>query len=121
MLPLDLAAPDHEKPGEPQPFQRDPGGQVDPTFSPDGKWIAYSSVNLVESQVFVRPFPSTSSAARWLISQGSGRFPIWSMGGREMFYLDHTNRIMVGPYSCTNKVFSPEKPRLWAPVAIFRP
>src|SRR5260370_26203913 len=34
MLPLDLADPDHAKPGEPQPFQREPGGQVDPTFSP---------------------------------------------------------------------------------------
>lgn len=53
MLALDLADPDHPKPGEPQSFPREPGGQVDPTFSPDGKWIAYSSVNLVESQVFV--------------------------------------------------------------------
>ena len=121
ILALDLADPDHAKPGEPQPFPREPGGQVDPTFSPDGKWIAYSSVNLVESQVFVRPFPSTSSAARWPISQGSGRFPIWSRSGRELFYLDHSNRIMVVPYSVTNDSFSAGKPRLWSPVPIFRP
>src|SRR5260370_2893672 len=95
MLALDLADPDHAKPGEPQPFPREPGGQVDPTFSPHGQWIAYSSVHLVESQVFVRSFPSTSSAATWPISQAGARFPIWSSSRQALLSLTHSHPITV--------------------------
>ena len=42
-LPLDLSDPDHPKAGTPEVFLAGPGVEVDPTFSPDGRWMAYSS------------------------------------------------------------------------------
>jgi serine/threonine-protein kinase len=39
-LPLDIADPDHPKPGIPEPFLRTPAPEARPSFSPDGHWIA---------------------------------------------------------------------------------
>src|SRR4030095_1843823 len=35
--------PDHLKAGKPEVFVQLPGGQIQPAFSPDGRWIAYLS------------------------------------------------------------------------------
>jgi hypothetical protein len=59
-------------------------------FSPDGRWIAYMSVESGMPEVYVRPFsPDTKTAgsgAKWLISKGSGVFPRWRADGRQLFY-----------------------------------
>lgn len=121
-LALDSTDSDRPRPRELQAFLREPAGQVDPTFSPDGSWIAYASTALGGGpKVVVRPFPSTSSAPRWQISEGNGRFPLWSRNGRELFYLDNNDHIMVVRYSATNDSFNAEKPTQWSPVSVFRP
>src|SRR6266852_1898495 len=53
-----------------------------PAFSPDGRWIAYSSNESGRYDVYVRPFPggASSGSAKWQISTGGGRYPIWSRG-----------------------------------------
>jgi Tol biopolymer transport system component len=53
-------------------------------FSPDGRWVAYSSNEMGAGppSVFVQPFPATG--AKYLI--GSGRDPIWSQDGQELFF-----------------------------------
>ena len=63
-------------------------------FSPDGKWIAYmSSEQNGLTQVFVQPFPATG--AKFQVSD-TGRTPVWSADGKELFYHDpRTNRILV--------------------------
>jgi serine/threonine-protein kinase len=45
-----------------------------PRFSPDGRWLAYTSNESGRDQVFVEPYPETGQ--RWLISQGGGREPM---------------------------------------------
>ena len=55
------------------------------TFSPDGRWVAYSvgeSVGLADS-LFVQPFPTTG--AKYQISK-TGIHPMWSPDGKELFY-----------------------------------
>ena len=54
---------------------------ADATFSPDGRWIAYSS----DAQVFAQPFPSTG--AKYLIAAGAVH-PIWSRDGKELYFED---------------------------------
>jgi serine/threonine-protein kinase len=120
-LALDFTGSDRPKSRELQAFLPEQAGQVDPTFSPDGKWIAYASTTLGGPKVVVRPFPSTSSASRWQISEGNGRFPLWSRNGRELFYLDNNDHIMVVRYSVIKDLFISEKPTQWSPVSIFRP
>ena len=58
-----------------------------PEVSPDGKWLAYTSGETGLSQVFVTPFPNTTSA-KWVVSTRGGRLPRWSHSGRELFFID---------------------------------
>jgi serine/threonine-protein kinase len=44
-------------PGKPTGFLQSPAREATPMFSPDGRWIAYSSDELGEYEIFVRPFP----------------------------------------------------------------
>ena len=124
-LSLDSNDPDHPKPGKPEPFTREPSSQVDPAFSPDGRWIAYVSTNGagLGGQVTVRPFPSAPSAGKWQVSESEsgGKFPVWSRNRRELFYVNSDNRIMVARYTANEHSFVPEKPRQWSPAPLFRP
>jgi Tol biopolymer transport system component len=64
-------------------------------FSPDGRWVAYSSNELGSSAaVYIRPFPS--GPGQWKVSTGGGREPRWSADGREIYYLmiSNPNRLM---------------------------
>jgi len=40
---LDISDPDHPKAGNPELFLGTPANENTPTFSPDGRWIAYRS------------------------------------------------------------------------------
>jgi serine/threonine-protein kinase len=124
-LPLDLNDPDHPKSGKPEPFARESLSQVDPAFSPDGRWIAYVSTNGagLGGQVTVRPFPSAPSAGKWQVSESEsgGKFPVWSHNRRKLFYVNSGNRIMVARYTADERSFVPEKPRQWSPAPLFRP
>jgi serine/threonine-protein kinase len=53
-------------------------------FSPDGRWVAYTSDESGRGEVYVRPFGE--SGGRVLISVAGGRRPIWSASGKELFY-----------------------------------
>ena len=56
------------------------------TFSPDGRWVAYSATAPGSSagSLFVQPFPTTG--ATYPISKGTGFHPMWSPDGKELFY-----------------------------------
>jgi serine/threonine-protein kinase len=55
-----------------------------PRFSPDGRWLAYTSNESGRHQAYVEPYPRTGK--RWPISAGSGREPIWARDGRTIYY-----------------------------------
>jgi Tol biopolymer transport system component len=65
-------------------------------LSPDGRWIAYTSDETGQVEVFVRPFPNTNDAKEQ-ISNGGGRAPLWSRDGREFYYLRGDNTMMSVP------------------------
>lgn len=50
---------------------------VDARFSPDGKWLAYSSAELGSWQVFVQRFPLGGGKRRISNDTGISRFPVW--------------------------------------------
>ena len=56
----------------------------EPSFSPDGRWLAYTSAEDGIRNVYVRPF--RSSGGRTRISQDGGDSPIWSRDGRQLYY-----------------------------------
>jgi Tol biopolymer transport system component len=114
-LPLDMSDPEHPKPGKPELFLRTPFNELEPAFSPDGRWIAYTSSGSGSNEVYVRPFPggAPSGSGQWQISTG-GLHPIWSRDGRELFYETPDNRIMVSAYTAKGDSFAADKPRPWS-------
>jgi serine/threonine-protein kinase len=75
-----------------------PYDEYAPTLSPDGRWLAYVSVESGREEVYVRPFPD-AGRARWQVSTSGGTQPVWSHSGRELFYLaadDSLTSVAVG-------------------------
>jgi Tol biopolymer transport system component len=119
-LPLDLSDPEHPKAGKPELFLRTIVDELEPAFSPDGRWIAYRSTAAGINEVYVQPFPGPGG--KWLISTGGGgRHPVWSRNGRELFYQAGDFRIMVTTYSAKGDSFAADKPRPWAQTQIQDP
>jgi eukaryotic-like serine/threonine-protein kinase len=56
---------------------------IDSVFSPDGRWLAYTTGGAEHPIVFVQPFPSTG--ATYQISN-EGAHPLWSPDGKELFF-----------------------------------
>jgi tRNA A-37 threonylcarbamoyl transferase component Bud32 len=67
--------------------------ELHPAVSPDGRWLAYTSIESGANEVYVRPFPATTGG-RWQVSTGGGAEPRWSPDSRELFYLDGTDRLV---------------------------
>ena len=64
----------------------------DGSFSPDGKWIAYTSDESGKDEVYVQPYPATGVKSR--VSKDGGRWPMWRRDGREMYWVDERGTIM---------------------------
>jgi hypothetical protein len=85
----------------PVPFLATPADETSAAFSPDGKWIAYSSDESGRRDVYVREFaPDRNSAAagrQWTISVTGGDKPRWSRDGKELFYIATDGKMMGVP------------------------
>jgi serine/threonine-protein kinase len=75
------------------PVMDGPQEEYTPTFSPDGKWLAYISPESGRFEVYVVPYPATDGG-RWQVSTDGGMMPRWSRGGGEIFYLDRNSRLV---------------------------
>jgi len=64
-------------------------------FSPDEKWIAYSSNETGTREVYVSQFPRTET--KWQVSRGGGAEPRWRRDGKELFYLSGEGKMIAVP------------------------
>jgi serine/threonine protein kinase len=78
--------------GEPIPFLRSEFIEMQPQFSPDGKWVAYASDESGRFEVYVAPFPGPGR--KWQISSSGGLDPRWRNDGRELFFQSTSNQIL---------------------------
>ncbi len=87
LLPLD---------GErmPRVFLKTSFNELFPSFSPDGRSLAYVSDQSGQNEVYVQPYPGPGE--RWQISTDGGTEPLWSRDGRELFYRN-LDRVLVVP------------------------
>ena len=69
------------------------------TFSPDGRWIAYTTDETGQPNVYVQPFLRAGGKHR--ISPNGGRNPHWRADGRELFYLDAAGTMTAVPIDLT--------------------
>jgi Tol biopolymer transport system component len=99
--------------GRARPVASTPFNVASPRFSPDARFIAYSSDASGSPDVYVRPTaPSTASAIR--VSQHGGSRPRWSGDGRELFYLAPGGKLMSVPVAADG---TPGEPQLLFTVA----
>lgn len=70
--------------GAPTPFRATPFQEYGSVFSPDGRWVAYTSNESGTYEVYVEPF--SAPGAKSLVSTGGGGGPIWARNGRELAY-----------------------------------
>ena len=78
--------------GKPLPFLITEFKDHQARFSPDGRWVAYTSDESGQDEIYVRSFSMRSdgtaveAGGRWHVSVGSGAEPHWRGDGRELYY-----------------------------------
>ena len=78
---------------KPVAYLKTPFNEVDGQFSPDGKWVAYTSDESGgRNEVYVRAFPA--GAAKFPVSNSGGGLPRWRQDGKELFYRAADGRLM---------------------------
>jgi len=66
--------------------------QAHAQFSPDGRWIAYTSTESGRAEIYVQSFPAAHR--KWQISTNGGDFPRWRPDGSELLYVAPDQTLM---------------------------
>jgi Tol biopolymer transport system component len=88
---------------KPSLFLHAAAAAYDAQFSPDGRWVAYTSRESGRPEVYVAPFEATkflngsiahnAPAGKWQISNNGGSVPRWRGDGKELFYIGPQNTV----------------------------
>src|SRR5262249_34505780 len=68
---------------KPFPFLQTRFAETRAKFSPDGRWVAYTSNESGRNEVYVTLFPKADG--KWQVSTGGGTSARWRQDGRELF------------------------------------
>ena len=79
---------------KPFPFLQTGAHENWAAFSPDGRWVAYSSDESGEVEVYVAAFPPAAAGSAWLVSKGGGSQARWRRDGKELFFISSDRMIM---------------------------
>ena len=69
-------------------------------FSPDGKWIAYTTNEAGQPDVYVQPF--LRPGGKYPVSKDGGTLPAWRADGKELFYVTSGGTLMSVPIDATD-------------------
>ena len=67
-----------------KPFRASTWRENEPRFSPDGKWIAYSTTDTGDRHVYIERLDAPGP--RFQVSVRNGREPFWRADGKELYY-----------------------------------
>ena len=85
----------------PKPFQRTEASENWAAFSPDGRWVAFSSTAGSDlPEVYVTRFPTPGQA--WRVSADGGTQARWRRDGKEIFYLSPDRQLMSAALTLEN-------------------
>jgi eukaryotic-like serine/threonine-protein kinase len=78
--------------GKPFPILQDAFDERAPAVSPDGRWMAYESSESGRREIYITAFPA--GGAKWQVSTIGGTAAKWCKDGKELFFLDPTDKIV---------------------------
>jgi eukaryotic-like serine/threonine-protein kinase len=78
--------------GRSTPFVALPGWDLDAVFSPDGKWVAYTSDVSGKSEIYVSPYPPGAQPERLSTHGGTG--PQWARTSGNVLYVEPNTGVM---------------------------
>lgn len=105
-LDLYTLAPDAS--AQPKPLIVAAGSQAQAQFSADGRWIAYTSNESGQSEVYVQS--RGGGDARLQVSSEGGGQPRWRGDSRELFYVSLTGTLMAVPIEVEKGELRPARP-----------
>jgi Tol biopolymer transport system component len=70
-------------------------------FSADGRWVAYTSNEGDQPNVYVQPFPGAGGKSQ--VSRDGGTHPVWRADGKELFYVRPDATMMAVPIDTTRQ------------------
>jgi len=82
-------------------------------FSPDSRWIAYTSNESGQPNVYVQPF--LRAGGKYPVSRDGGSHPVWRADGKELFYLSAAATMMAVPINATGQLEGGEPQMLFQP------
>jgi serine/threonine-protein kinase len=89
------------------PLLQEKHNETTPLISPNGRWMAYTSNESGEAEIYVSAFPDVDKG-KWQVSTNGGTYPLWSPDGRELFYREGDAAMAVRVE--TEPVFNAGKP-----------
>lgn len=81
--------------GSPVDYVRTNADEQSGRFSPDGKYVAYTSSESGRYEIYVQTFPP--GGGKWQISRSEADDPRWRKDGQELFFLTPQGRILSAP------------------------
>ena len=94
------------------PFRDDGLSYGQATLSPDGRWVAYSSVDSGRLEVHIESFPIAGERVQ--VSTEGGTQPRWRRDQKELYFLAPDNRLMALSVDVADDV------KLGTPAALFK-
>ena len=104
----DLWALPAEGDRKPVPIANSPFIEQSAQFSPDGRWVAYSSNESGSPETYVVSFPAGSG--KWQVSTAGGFWPRWRRDGRELFFVTTEGQMMAAGINASGAAFEAALP-----------
>ncbi len=80
----------------------------DAQFSPDGKWVTYTSDETGRDEVYAQRFPEPDGRVQ--ISTTGGGMARWRRDGRELFYIDRDGKLLAVTVSTSGNALKSDTP-----------
>jgi hypothetical protein len=89
-------------------------------ISPDGHFLAYQSNESGQLEIYVRPYPNLADD-RVKVSSDGGTRPVWTQGGKELVYLNSSNRLTAVSLEISGTTVRPGTPAVLMSTAYAAP